>query len=98
MTAHNALRAGTTMIETMIVLIIVGVLLGLGLPRIDVYKYRADANAVVIASPDLIDRLPLAEQCRIHIKRKSFLEIAANARALFITDREVVRCVAIPCV
>ena len=38
------------MIETILVLVIIGVVAAIGLPRLDVYKYRSDASAVMIRS------------------------------------------------
>lgn len=38
------------MVEVILVLMIVGVVMALGLPRIDVFKYRADANAITLRS------------------------------------------------
>ena len=43
-------RSGFTMIETLLVLAIVGIVAAIGLPRLDVYKYRSDATAVMIRS------------------------------------------------
>jgi prepilin-type N-terminal cleavage/methylation domain-containing protein len=42
--------SGFTLVEIILVLVIMGVIAGLGLPRIDYYKYRADANATMIRS------------------------------------------------
>ena len=41
---------GFTMVEVLLVLVIMGVVMALGLPRIDIYKYRADANAITVRS------------------------------------------------
>lgn len=38
------------MVEVILVLMIVGIVMALGLPRIDVFKYRADANAITVRS------------------------------------------------
>jgi type II secretory pathway pseudopilin PulG len=38
------------MIETLIVLAIIGVVAAIGLPKLDVYKYRSDGTAVMIRS------------------------------------------------
>lgn len=43
-------RPGFTMIETLLVLAILGVVAAIGLPKLDVYKYRSDATAVMIRS------------------------------------------------
>jgi prepilin-type N-terminal cleavage/methylation domain-containing protein len=43
-------RSGFTMIETILVLVIIGTVAAIGLPRLDVYKYRSDATAVMIRS------------------------------------------------
>lgn len=36
------------MVETIIVLVLIGIVMALGLPRLDVFKYRADAGAVQV--------------------------------------------------
>lgn len=41
-------RRGFTMIEALLVLVIIGVVSAIGLPRLDVFKYRSDATAVTI--------------------------------------------------
>jgi len=41
-------RTGFTLIETILVLVIMGVVLAMGIPRLDVLKYRADAGAVQV--------------------------------------------------
>jgi prepilin-type N-terminal cleavage/methylation domain-containing protein len=43
-------KPGFTMIETLLVLVIIGVVAAIGLPKLDVYKYRSDATAVMIRS------------------------------------------------
>jgi prepilin-type N-terminal cleavage/methylation domain-containing protein len=43
-------RNGFTMIETLLVLVIIGTVAAIGLPKLDVYKYRSDATAVTIRS------------------------------------------------
>jgi prepilin-type N-terminal cleavage/methylation domain-containing protein len=43
-------RHGFTMIETILVLVIIGVVTAIGLPRLDAFKYRSDATAVMIRS------------------------------------------------
>jgi prepilin-type N-terminal cleavage/methylation domain-containing protein len=43
-------RPGFTLFETFIVLVIIGVVMAIGLPRIDAFKYRADASAVTVRS------------------------------------------------
>ncbi len=43
-------RTGFTMIETLIVLAIIGLVTAIGLPKLDVFKYRSDATAVMIRS------------------------------------------------
>ena len=43
-------RSGFTMIETLLVLAIIGIVAAIGLPKLDVYKYRSDATAVMIRS------------------------------------------------
>lgn len=43
-------KFGFTLLETVIVLVIIAVVSAIGLPRIDVNKYRADANATMMRS------------------------------------------------
>lgn len=41
---------GFTMIETLLVLAIIGIVTAIGLPKLDTFKYRSDATAVMIRS------------------------------------------------
>jgi len=43
-------QAGFSLIEMLVVLALIGVIMAIGLPRIDPYKYKADAAAVTIRS------------------------------------------------
>ena len=43
-------RRGFTMIETILVLVIIATVSAIGLPRVDFFKYRADAAAVQVRS------------------------------------------------
>ena len=47
---HQPRRIGFTMIETLIVLVIIAVVSAIGLPRVDLFRYRADAAAVQVRS------------------------------------------------
>ena len=44
------MKRGFTMIETIMVLVIIGVVAAIGLPRLDAFKYRSDGTAVMIRS------------------------------------------------
>jgi prepilin-type N-terminal cleavage/methylation domain-containing protein len=44
------MKRGFTMIETILVLVIIGVVAAIGLPRLDAFKYRSDGTAVMIRS------------------------------------------------
>jgi type II secretory pathway pseudopilin PulG len=48
--AHRAGRIGFTMLETIIVLVLIGTVLAIGLPKIDSNRYKADAGAVTLRS------------------------------------------------
>lgn len=48
--SRRPLRAGFTLIETIIVLLIIAMVSAIGLPRVDFFKYRADAAAVQVRS------------------------------------------------
>lgn len=50
MAAPRAGRYGFTLIEAVIVLVIIGMITALGLPRLDIQKYKADANATMVRS------------------------------------------------
>lgn len=52
MTTHRSFRShyGFTLFETLIVLMIIGLISAIGLPRIDSFKYKADASAVQVRS------------------------------------------------
>jgi len=50
MPSPSRTRPAFTLVEVLLVLVIMGVVMALGLPRIDVYKYRADANAITVRS------------------------------------------------
>jgi prepilin-type N-terminal cleavage/methylation domain-containing protein len=56
-------RSGFTMLETMIVLVILSLIAAMGLPRIDSFKYKADASAVQIRS--LLMQAQVFERIRI---------------------------------
>src|SRR5437868_4696142 len=45
---HTASRRGFTLAETMIVLVIAGMMIALAIPRVDTTKYRADAIATIV--------------------------------------------------
>jgi type II secretory pathway pseudopilin PulG len=46
----RAPRIGFTMLETMIVLVLIGTVLAIGLPKIDSNRFKADAGAVTLRS------------------------------------------------
>ena len=50
MVKTHSRRSGFTMIETVIVLVLIGIMASIGLPRIDAFKYRADGSAVQVRS------------------------------------------------
>lgn len=44
------LRWGFTLFETLVVMTLIGLIMAIGLPRLDAFKYRADASAVQVRS------------------------------------------------
>ncbi len=43
-------RYGFTLFETFIVMVMIGIVMAIGLPRLDTFKYKADASAVTVRS------------------------------------------------